>query len=231
MHEAAASNEYAYGMWIAVFIHVGIFVWFIYSFAKPNSKIDWRSMGLFTSFIVALFVEMYGFPLTIYLLSSWLGSKYPVANPFSHENGHLWGVFFGGHSGHFSWAHLLSNVLIFGGIMVIAAGWKLVHNAKGAAVTSGVYAYVKHPQYSGFILVIVGFLIQWPTLITLLMAPILIVRYILLAKKEEKYMIGHHGKSFADYAKNTPMFIPRIGDLISGDRGNEGDTYASKRAR
>src|SRR5690606_16521397 len=122
-----------------------------------------------------LFVEMYGFPLTIYVLSSWLGSNYPVLNPFAHENGHLWGVFFGTSTGHFAWPHILSNILIITGALVISSGWKSVHQAKGAIAQDGLYRYVRHPQYSGFILVIIGFLIQWPTILTLLMAPVLIV--------------------------------------------------------
>lgn len=208
------TSDYAYGMWGIVIFQTALFIWFLFSFAKPESKTDWRSLGLFSGFLVALFVEMYGFPLTIYLLLSWLGSRYPVPHPFSHENGHLLGIFFGIGKGHGSLLHILSNVLIFGGILVVAAGWKRIHEAKGGLVTEGPYAYVRHPQYSGFILVILGFLVQWPTFITLFMAPILIVRYVLLARKEERTMVKEFGESYLRYAETTPRFVPSLKEFL-----------------
>lgn len=209
MH-GAEHGGYAYGLWGLVLVNIALFAGFLFSFAKPQSKTDWRSLGVFSAFLVAMFVEMYGLPFSIYLLVSWLGSRYPVADPFTHENGHLWGVFLGVHTGHGTWAHLLSNVLIFGGAIIVAAGWKQVHEANGKPVTTGLYAHIKHPQYTGFIAIIIGFLIQWPTLITLAMAPVLIARYVLLARREERYMIATHGEPFARYASRTPMFLSRL---------------------
>src|SRR3989344_3732611 len=145
---------YAYGLWPLVWINIALFVGFLLSFAKPNTKVEWRSLGLFASFIVALFVEMYGFPLTIYLLVSWLGDKYPVVDPFSHESGHLLGVFFGIRSDHGTFLHLLSNILIIIGAIVVAKGWTAIHRAAGQPETlEGPYKYVRHPQYPGFIAV------------------------------------------------------------------------------
>lgn len=206
------SHSYAYGLWPLVLINVALFVGFLLSFAKPNTKVEWRSLGLFSSFIVALFVEMYGFPLTIYLLVSWLGDKYPVADPFSHESGHLLGIFFGIRSDHGTPLHLLSNILIIGGAIVIAKGWAVIHRAAGRPVTfEGPYKVVRHPQYVGFIAVILGFLIQWPTLVTLLMAPVLTARYVLLARKEERYMLEKFPREYGDYMKKVPAWFPRIG--------------------
>ena len=201
---------YAYGLWPLVAVNVALFVGFLLSFAKPDTKIEWRSFGLFTSFIVALFVEMYGFPLTIYFLVSWLGSKYPVADPFSHTNGHLLDVFLGVRTGHGSFFHILSNALIFAGGILVANGWNAVHAAKKGVAELGPYARIRHPQYLGFILVILGFLVQWPTFVTLLMAPVLIVRYILLANKEEKVMLSKYPKEYADYMKRVPAWIPKF---------------------
>ena len=136
---------YAYGLWPLVASNVALFTGFLLSFAKPDTKVEWRSFGLFTSFIVALFVEMYGFPLTIYFLVSWLGNKYPAVDPFSHANGHLLSVFFPNiGTGHGSFFHVLSNVLIFAGGITIANGWTAIHGVKDGITTSGPYAYVRH---------------------------------------------------------------------------------------
>ena len=207
MQETHAAG-YAYGLWPLVLINIGLFVGFLFSFVKPKTRIEWRSLGLFSAFIVALFVEMYGFPLTIYALVSWLGSRYPVADPFSHENGHLLGVFLGVRSNHGTLLHFLSNVLIIGGAIIVARGWQAIHRGSGKLVTTGIYATVRHPQYVGFIAVIVGFLIQWPTLITLAMAPILIVRYILLARKEEEQVLLQFPQEYREYARHVPAWLP-----------------------
>lgn len=216
---AAHATGYAYGLWPLVLINVGLFVGFLLSFAKPTSKIEWRNFGVFAAFIVALFVEMYGFPLTIYFLTSWLGSKYPVADPFSHTNGHLLGVFFGVRSDHGTALHLLSNLLIIGGAIIISSGWNAIHQGKGKMVTTGLYGYMRHPQYVGFIAIIVGFLVQWPTLVTVIMAPILIVRYILLANKEERKALEEYGDPYRNYMARVPAWIPRLGGRVQRNEG------------
>src|SRR3989344_4530423 len=200
------STDYAYGLWPLAAINIALFAGFLLSFAKPDTKIEWRSLGLFASFIVALFVEMYGFPLTIYFLVSLLGNKYPVAAHFSHENGHLLGIFFGIRSDHGTLLHALSNVMIIAGAIIVAKGWNAIHQGHGKIVTSGPYAHVRHPQYAGFIIVILGFLIQWPTLVTLIMAPILITRYVLLAKKEEALVIKEFPQEYREYASRVPAW-------------------------
>ncbi len=211
MVPTADGPGYAYGLWPLVIINVGLFLGFLLSFAKPTSKVEWRSLGVFSAFIVGLFVEMYGFPLTIYLLTSWLGNRYPVAQPFSHENGHLLGVFFGVGSDHGTLLHLISNILIVGGAIIVAQGWSAIHQGQGRLVTTGPYAYVRHPQYIGFIAVILGFLIQWPTLVTLLMAPILIVRYVRLAHKEETQVLKQFSKEYRVYMARVPAWFPKFG--------------------
>ncbi len=137
---------------------------------KPQTKRDWRSFGAFSAFLVALFTEMYGFPLTIYLLSGWLQSRYPNVNWFSHDAGHLLEMMFGWKANpHFAPFHILSFTFIGGGFILISAGWKALYEAqrRRTLAISGIYSYVRHPQYVGFILVMFGFLLQWPTLLTL----------------------------------------------------------------
>lgn len=203
-------DQTAYGLWAAVIFNIFIFGLFAYSAFKPVTKRDWRTLGAFTAFIVALFTEMFGFPLTIYILTSILGKNYPVLDPFTHANGHLWVALAGGSPILFNILHPLSNILIISGLIVIAIGWRGIHSGSGRLITDGIYRFIRHPQYSGFILMIVGFLIQWPTIITLIMAPILMVMYTMLAKKEEREMIALFGEEYQVYMKTVPRFIPKV---------------------
>jgi len=103
----------AYGLWSLVIINSLIFIVFAFSFTKPKTKRDWRSLGTFSAFIIAMFTEMYGFPLTIYLLSGWLGSRYPGIDILSHNAGHLWYTLLGFEGEpHLSLFHIVSSVFI-----------------------------------------------------------------------------------------------------------------------
>ena len=205
---------YAYGMWTVVVFNILLILFFVISYMVPKKNIEWRSMGAFIGFIVALFTEMYGFPLTIYLLSSWMGKSYPVLNPFTHNHGHLILVFLG--LADSPWAmtalHIVSNGLIFFGLYVIYQGWMLIYGAQGKKLlTAGVYSYVRHPQYAGLFLVTIGFLFQWPSMTTLIMWPILMWSYYRLAMKEEKDVEKIFGKQYEEYRKKVPAFLPRLG--------------------
>jgi protein-S-isoprenylcysteine O-methyltransferase Ste14 len=204
----------AYGLWSLVLLNSLIFIIFAFSFAKPQSTRDWRSFGAFSAFIVALFTEMYGFPLTIYLLSGWLASRFPGVDFLSHDAGHLLEVMFGWKSNpHFGPFHLLSSVFVFGGFMLLASAWRLLYAAQRAhrLATGGLYARMRHPQYVGFVLIMFGFLLQWPTLITLVMFPILVGMYAFLARKEEADMAREFGEEYRQYAARTPRFFPKFG--------------------
>jgi protein-S-isoprenylcysteine O-methyltransferase Ste14 len=188
------------------------------SFTRPRTARDWRSFGAFVAFLVALFTEMYGFPLTIYLLSGWLSSRYPGLDLFSHEAGHLWETLLGWRGDpHLNPVHLLSNVLIGGGFILLASAWRVLYEAQRThrLATTGAYAYVRHPQYVGFILIMLGFLLQWPTVPTLVMFPILVVMYVRLARREEREALAAFGDAYARYAANTPAFFPRVGRAVS----------------
>lgn len=201
----------AYGLWSLVIINSAFFIFFAFSFIKPKTRLDWRSLGAFSSFIVALFVEMYGFPLTIYFLSGWLQSNFPQTDLFAHGSGHLWHTLFGFEGDpHTNPIHLLSNVLIFAGFYLIYRAWLVLHAAQqnGQLATTGPYSLVRHPQYDGFILVMLGFLLMWPTLLTLAMFPVLVVVYIRLARQEEKLVRQDFGHAYDNYAREVPAFLP-----------------------
>jgi protein-S-isoprenylcysteine O-methyltransferase Ste14 len=203
----------AYGLWLLVILNSAVFIIFAFTFFKPQTKRDWRSFGAFSAFIVALFVEMYGFPLTIYVLSGWLQTRYPGVNWFSHDAGHLLEMLFGWKaSPHFGPFHVLSFVFIGGGFWILSAAWPVLYRAQKAheLATQGVYARVRHPQYVGFILIMFGFLIQWPTILTLLMFPVLVFMYVRLARSEERQTEQDFGQDWRDYAARTPRFFPRF---------------------
>src|SRR6516165_392991 len=206
----------AYGLWGLVLINSAIFIIFAFSFFKPQTARDWRSFGAFSAFLVALFTEMYGFPLTIYFLSGWLQSRYPSVDWFSHDAGHLLEMMFGWKTNpHFGPFHILSFVFIGGGFVLISAGWRVLYNAQqaNALASTGVYSYVRHPQYVGFILVMFGFLLQWPTLLTLAMFPVLVVMYVSLARTEERDALVAFGDAYRQYMAEVPGFIPRLDRL------------------
>ena len=211
------TQESAYGLWSLVVINSFVFIIFAFSFAKPQTNRDWRSFSAFSAFIVALFVEMYGFPLTIYLLSGWLVRKYPGVDFFSHDAGHLWNTLIGWKMNpHFDPLHILSNILILCGFILLSAAWKVLYEAQrtGTLAVSGPYAYVRHPQYGGFILIMLGFLLQWPTLVTLIMFPILVTMYVRLARREEREVLSEFGDEYRRYANRTPAFLPRAGRMM-----------------
>jgi protein-S-isoprenylcysteine O-methyltransferase Ste14 len=207
----------AYGLWLLVAINSAIFIIFAFSFFKPKTKRDWRSFGAFSAFLVALFTEMYGFPLTIYALSGWLQSRYPGVDWLSHDAGHLPEMLFGWQANpHFGPFHLLSLAFIGGGFILISAAWRVLYEAqrRHALATTGPYAHLRHPQYLGFILVMLGFLVQWPTILTLAMFPVLVWMYLGLARQEEREARAEFGEDYARYAARVPPFFPRFGRAI-----------------
>ena len=203
----------AYGLWTLVVINSLVFIIFAFSFAKPQTPRDWRSFGAFSAFLVALFTEMYGFPLTIYLLSGWLTTQFPGVDWLAHDSGHLPEMIFGWrgnpHLGPFHW---ISTLLIFGGFVLLASAWKVLHAAQKsrALANTGPYARIRHPQYVAFVLIMAGFLFQWPTLVTLVMFPVLAFMYVRLAKHEEREALAEFGETYRAYMREVPAFVPRL---------------------
>lgn len=203
----------AYGLWSLVIMNSLVFIIFAFSFAKPQSSRDWRSFGAFSAFLVALFSEMYGFPLTIYLFSGWLSQHFPRVDFLSHDAGHLLEVMFGWQTNpHFGPFHIASNILIGLGFWLLASAWRVLFEAQRQhkLATTGPYARVRHPQYGGFILIMTGFLFQWPTLVTLAMFPTLVIMYVRLARSEERDARAKFGEEYASYAAKTPAFFPQL---------------------
>ncbi len=202
-----------YGKWPLVIILSALVIAFTVGFVKPKASQDWRTLGGFAAFIVALFTEMYGFPLTIYLLSGWLTDKFPGVNFFSHNAGHLLETLFGWRANpHLGPFHIVSIIIIFIGFSLLSDAWKVLYRAQRehALATIGPYARTRHPQYAAFILIMIGFLLQWPTILTLAMFPILTWQYVRLAKQEEREAEQAFGEAWRDYAKTTPAWIPKM---------------------
>jgi protein-S-isoprenylcysteine O-methyltransferase Ste14 len=197
-----------------VLIESAFFIVFAFSFTRPKTSRDRRSFGAFSAFIVALFAEMYGFPLTIFLLSGWLAHHYPGVDFLSHDSGHLLHTLLGFRGDpHMDPLHIVSEVLIVAGLFVLASSWRVLYAAQKSRTlaTSGPYSYVRHPQYVAFIGIMFGFLLQWPTIPTLVMFPVLVWMYVRLAKAEEKQVQKEFGEVYAEYAHQVPAFIPHLG--------------------
>lgn len=201
-----------YGLWSLVVLNSLLVILFAASFFHPHSRRDWRALGGFSAFIVALFTEMYGYPLTVYLLTGPFAGLVPGVN-LSHNAGHLWTDLIGWKGDpHLSPFHLASYVVIAGGFWLIARAWRVLFAARreDRLATTGPYARVRHPQYDGFLLIMIGFLLQWPTLATLVMFPVLVLLYRRLALREEEEVKARFDATWATYAAATPRFLPRL---------------------
>jgi protein-S-isoprenylcysteine O-methyltransferase Ste14 len=187
--------------WAAFIIWTVLFSIFILGFLVYKRKIDWKSSGLVVGFLIALFAEMFGLPLSIYILSSFLG----VSDIAGAENLRIFLLGKGPIQLIFV---VLAFLLMLIGFLLIGIGWHRIYNAKESLVTDGIYGWVRHPQYLGLILVTMGLLVWWPTIITLIMWPILSAMYYLLARREEKVLIEKFGDEYLRYKRGVNMFIP-----------------------
>ena len=214
-------DDYGYGLWLLVVVNSAD-LHHLRGELLP-SPLEPRLAGVlggFSAFVIALFTEMYGYPLTVYLLTGPLGGLVPGVD-LSHDAGHLWADLIGWKGDpHVSPFHLASYAFIIGGFWLISAGWRVLFAALKAETlaTTGPYARLRHPQYAGFVLIMIGFLLQWPTLATLVMFPILLVVYRRLAIREEREVEARFGESWRRYAARTPRFIPRLRHGCRGGR-------------
>ncbi len=195
------------GTWIITIIMVIVASWIVFKYLVPVNFKEWRNAGLIQAFIIALYAEMYGFPLTIYILTSFLGFDIP----WLHVKGHLWASLFGWGDGMAMVEMFVGYAFVFLGISLIIRGWKQIYEArkKDELVTDGIYRYMRHPQYTGIYLAIFGQLIHWPTIPTLVLFPVIVAAYYTLARKEEKVMTKNFGDEYRAYVKKVPMFFPK----------------------
>jgi protein-S-isoprenylcysteine O-methyltransferase Ste14 len=206
----AVGLEQWYGNWPAVWMSTSFFLLFLFFLTRPRRPKEWKSAGLTAAFFISLFTEMFGIPLTIYLLAPLLGVDPKL---FGMYESHLWAYLLSRtdvmplETGVYLVMFVSSVFLVFG-FGLVALGWKRVYRGQGELVTAGLYAKLRHPQYVGLIIIVVAFLIMWPTILTILLAPFLIGKYILLGRQEDRDLEKEFGEDFRRYREKVPAFVP-----------------------
>jgi len=193
------------GIWILAAIMIVIASWFFYRYLAPKSWHEWAGAGVVQAFIIALYAEMYGFPLTIYLLARFGGLDK------QNLDANLWSTLGGlGETGMFV-SMILGYILLLFGIGLFFQGWRQVYKARDEhkLVTTKLYALARHPQYTGLFIGLFGEgIVHWPTLFSVGLFPIIVFIYYRLALREEVAITKEFGDEYLAYKTKTPMFIP-----------------------
>jgi len=193
-------------VWGGAAISIVLVSWGFYRLVLPKGAREWARAGLVQAFIIAFYAEMYGFPVTVYLLTRIfnvdVGSNFWDGNLWVYLTGTQWAMRASMTVGY--------TVVVFG-IMLMIAGWREVYRAtkKARIATGGPYALMRHPQYAGVFLALFGEgVVHWPTLFSLTAFPIIVAAYSLLARKEEQRMTERFGNKYREYQQRVPMFWP-----------------------
>lgn len=200
------------GMWGLAVIVIVFVSWLLYRYLAPASWKEWTRAGVLQAFIIAFYAEMYGFPLTIYLLARLFGLDLVWA-----EGGNLW-VQLAGNPGAHIVAMVLGYTIVFSGATLVAEGWRTIHRVRreNRLATDGVYAKMRHPQYTGLFMIVFGEgIVHWPTVVSVVAFPIIVIAYTLLARREERQVLEQFGDEYRTYQRRVPMFIPRRARLDS----------------
>ena len=196
------------GAWGIALIMAVLASWFLYRYLAPRTWKEWASAGVVQAFIIALYAELYGFPLTIYLLVRFFGLDQ------DDLSASLWSTLLGlGETGMMI-GMILGYAILFAGIGIFMEGWRELHKARQESrlVTDRLYGLVRHPQYTGLFIGLFGEgIVHWPTVFSVALFPIIVVAYYLLARSEERQVEQEFGDEYRAYRARVPMFIPRWG--------------------
>jgi protein-S-isoprenylcysteine O-methyltransferase Ste14 len=196
------------GTWIIAIIMIVVASWVFYRYFAPKSWHEWAGAGIVQAFIIALYAEMYGFPLTIYLLVRFFGLDRTVLNAS------LWSTLLGmGETGMLVFM-VIGYAMLFIGIGLFAEGWRELYRAhkENRLAMDGLYGFVRHPQYAGLFIGLFGEgVVHWPTVFSVALFPVIVIVYTLLAHREEKRMLEKFGEDYRAYKEHTPMFFPGKG--------------------
>jgi protein-S-isoprenylcysteine O-methyltransferase Ste14 len=192
--------------WLYVILNLALLSLFVLliGFRRKLARLP---TSIYLAFIVALYIEMYGFPLTMYFFTWAFGSNsvatlWYLLTAVTGEKLFI-SIFMGV-------IVPISNVIILTGMLLVIFGWKKIFRAKNQLVTTGIYSHVRHPQYLGFLLITLGMNVLWVTFSTLILWPVLAFLYYRLAKEEDKQVEEKFGEEFLKYKNNVPMFIPKL---------------------
>jgi protein-S-isoprenylcysteine O-methyltransferase Ste14 len=196
------------GAWGIALIMIVAISWFLYRYLAPKTWKEWAGAGAIQAFIIALYAEMYGFPLTIYLLVRFFGLDK------TYLNANLWSTLLGMGETGMMISMILGYALVFIGLGLFMEGWRQLHRARqeNRLVTDRLYALVRHPQYTGLFLALFGEgVVHWPTIFSVALFPVIVLVYYFLARSEERKVEAEFGEEYRAYRESVPMFIPRWG--------------------
>jgi protein-S-isoprenylcysteine O-methyltransferase Ste14 len=193
-------------MWWAVLIWIAIYGVFIL-FVPFNKKSQVKPTGVYLAFIVAFAIEMFGIPFSMFAIG-WLFG-------FTLPEGVFWGHTLGNYIG--LWGMYLGILVSLAGAALVILGWNKIHKeywiketGQGELVKTGIYKYIRHPQYTGFFMITLGMMFEWATLPLVILYCVFVVLYYKLARREENDMLKEFGDEYIEYKKNTKMFIPYV---------------------